>query len=186
MTAEHPAKFGWPPLSDVTAVTKPKRKTRWNLLGCPKLSNRSQPLLDRRSPYCEDLWTRYCCLTSFYRLYRYLPKLRRYSMAKLCDGARMAIFCVFLSPAFPASRVPNTFSDLHCKFTLTSHHCVEVWFTSNLRPLRIGEEKIRKDKEDRRNYRSKIECPNLLRRAARNSFVLLEHSAHNVWCSFVM
>jgi len=28
-------KFGWPPVSDVAAVTKARRKTRWNLLGCP-------------------------------------------------------------------------------------------------------------------------------------------------------
>ena len=34
-TAKHGANFGWPPLSDVGAVTKPGRETRWNLLGCP-------------------------------------------------------------------------------------------------------------------------------------------------------
>jgi len=27
-TAEHHAKFGWPPLNDVAAVTKPRRETR--------------------------------------------------------------------------------------------------------------------------------------------------------------
>jgi len=42
-TAKHHAKFGWLPLNDVAAVTKPRRETRWNLLGCPKLANRSQP-----------------------------------------------------------------------------------------------------------------------------------------------
>jgi len=48
-TAKHRAKFGWRPLSDVGAVTKPRRETRWNLLGCPKLANRSQELMGRRS-----------------------------------------------------------------------------------------------------------------------------------------
>jgi len=24
--------------------------------GCPKLANRSQPLVGRSSPYCEDMW----------------------------------------------------------------------------------------------------------------------------------
>jgi len=48
-TAKHPAKFGWPPLSDVGAVTKWRRETGWNLLGCPKLPNRSQPLVGRSS-----------------------------------------------------------------------------------------------------------------------------------------
>jgi len=67
-TAKHHAKFGWPPLSDVGAVTKPRRKTRWNLLGCPKLANRSQSLVGRSSPYCEDMCRRYICLTCFFQL----------------------------------------------------------------------------------------------------------------------
>jgi len=52
---------GWPPLSDVAAVTKPRRETHWNLLG-----NRSQPLVGQSSPYWGDMWKRYCCLTSFF------------------------------------------------------------------------------------------------------------------------
>ena len=42
--------------------------TDWNLLGCLKLANRSQPLMSRSSPYCKDVWRRYCHLTSFFRL----------------------------------------------------------------------------------------------------------------------
>ena len=34
--------------------------------------------------------------------------------------------------------------------------CVEVWQTSNLRRLRLGEEKRRRKKEERRNHRMKI------------------------------
>jgi len=34
-TAKHRANFGWLPLSDVAAVTKRKRETRWKFLGCP-------------------------------------------------------------------------------------------------------------------------------------------------------
>jgi len=48
------ATFGWRPLSDVGAATKPTRETRWNLLGWPKYANRSQPLIGRSSPYCEN------------------------------------------------------------------------------------------------------------------------------------
>jgi len=72
-TAKQRAKFGWRPLSDVGSVTKSSRKTRWNLLGCPKLVNRSQPLMGRSSPYCEDMWRRYSCLTSFFPNCRYMP-----------------------------------------------------------------------------------------------------------------
>jgi len=65
-TAKHRAKFGWLPLSDVAAVKKPRRESRWNLLWCPKPANRSQPLVGRNSPYCWDMWRGYCCLTSFF------------------------------------------------------------------------------------------------------------------------
>ena len=42
-----------------------RRETSENLQGCPKWSNRSQPLVCRSSPYYEDMWRIYCCLTSF-------------------------------------------------------------------------------------------------------------------------
>jgi len=61
-TAKHRAVFGWLQLNDVGSVTKPRRETRWNLLTCPKHSNRCQPLVCRSLPYCEDTWRRYCCL----------------------------------------------------------------------------------------------------------------------------
>ena len=65
-TAKHCAKFCLPAVSDVATVTKTRRETRWNLLGCLKLSYGSQPLVGWSSPYCEDNWRRYCCLTSFF------------------------------------------------------------------------------------------------------------------------
>jgi len=45
------AKFGWRPLLECREVTLPIRKSRWNLQGCPKLANGSQPLVGRSSPY---------------------------------------------------------------------------------------------------------------------------------------
>jgi len=59
------AQFGWRPLLECRTVTLPRRETRWNLLGCPKLANRYQSLAGQSSPYYEDMWRRYCCLTSF-------------------------------------------------------------------------------------------------------------------------
>jgi len=64
--AKHCAKFGWLLLSDVAAVTKPRCKSRWNYLGCPKLTKQYQPLVGRSSPYCKDIWGRYWCLTSIF------------------------------------------------------------------------------------------------------------------------
>jgi len=59
-------KFGCCPLLECRTVMLPRRETCWNLLGCPKLANRSQLLVGRSSPYCENMWERYCCLTSFF------------------------------------------------------------------------------------------------------------------------
>jgi len=74
-TAKHRVKFGWPPVNDVAAVTKLTRETRWNLLGCPKLTNRSQMLVGRSSPYCKSIRRRYChlTLTSFFSDCRCMP-----------------------------------------------------------------------------------------------------------------
>jgi len=60
------AKFGWHPLLECRAVMLPRRETHWNLQGCPKLANRTQALVSRSSPYYQDMWRRYWCLTSFF------------------------------------------------------------------------------------------------------------------------
>jgi len=60
------------PLLACRAVTLPRRETRWNLQGCPKLANSSQPLVGRSSPYYEDMWRMHRCLTSF-SYWRYMP-----------------------------------------------------------------------------------------------------------------
>ena len=54
------------PTTRCCAVTLPRRETRWNLQGYPKLVNRSQPLVGRSSPYCGNMWRTYCCLTNFF------------------------------------------------------------------------------------------------------------------------
>jgi len=62
------AKFGWRLLLECRAVTLPRRETRWNLHGCPKLTKRSQPLVGRSSPCCGSMLRRCSCLTSFFQL----------------------------------------------------------------------------------------------------------------------
>ena len=99
----------WMPCSNAAKTRNPLK-----LAGVPKLAKGSQPLEGRSSPYCKDMWRRYCCLTSFFSDCRYVPKLRRYSPTKLWDGAQMATFGDFLHPVFPASRVQHV-SDLHPK-----------------------------------------------------------------------
>jgi len=112
--------FGWRRLPECHAVTLPTHETRWNLLECPKLASRSQPLVGRSSPYYEDMWERHCCLTSSFRL----------SICASCEDIAWQIFAMvprwrifrdFVDPAFPASRVQHI-SDMHSKFALGPRH----------------------------------------------------------------
>jgi len=66
------AKFGWRPVLECRAVTLPRSETRWNLQGCPKLANRSQPLVRRSSPYYDDMWRKYRSVTIFFHC-QYMP-----------------------------------------------------------------------------------------------------------------
>jgi len=83
------AKFGWRPLLECHAVTLPRRERGWNLQGCSKLANRSQPLVGRWG-HVEEV----SVFNRFFSDCRYIPQLQRYSPTKLCDGAKMAICCV--------------------------------------------------------------------------------------------
>ena len=74
------------------SANEAKTRNRLKFAGGHELPNRSQPLVGRSSPYCEDMWTRYCCLAILFRLP--MLWLRRFSPTNLCDGAQMAIFCV--------------------------------------------------------------------------------------------
>jgi len=121
-TARHLAKFCWPPLSDVGAVTKPRRETGWILLGCPKLANRSQPLVGRRSLYCGDMWRRYCCLTSFFPIVDTCLSYDDIAEQTCAMVPRWRFFGDFLRPVFLASRVQHISDNV--KFALRPHH---VW-----------------------------------------------------------
>jgi len=111
---------GWCPLIDCRAVTLPRRETRWNLQGCPKLANRSQPLVGQSSLYYEDMWRRYQCLTSFFfqlPIQALAAKIQPDKVVQWCQNGD------FLHPVFSASRVQHI-SDMHSKFALRPHH---VW-----------------------------------------------------------
>jgi len=136
------AKFGWRPLLECRAVTLLRRETRWNLQGCPKLTKRSQPPVGRSSPYCGDMWRRYCCLTRFFLLSIHClscEDIARQIVGWCPDGDFLAFFASCIS----ASRAQRV-SDLHSKFALRLHH---VWkygrhpFQSPTAEIRRGKKK---------------------------------------------
>jgi len=143
------AKYGWRPLLEYRAVTLPRCETRWNLHGCPKLTNWSQPLVGRSWPYCGHIWRRYCCLTSFFLIV---------DMCLSCEGIarqscamvhrwRFFASCIFSKPRAAHFRPASYF---YTKAT----PCVQVWQTSNLQRLRLGEEKKKKKKPQGKNILS--------------------------------
>jgi len=115
--------FCWPPVSDVAAVTKPRQETHCHSLGCPKQPNRSQSLVGRSSPCCEDMWGRYCCLTSFFPIVDTCLSCEDTARQRCATVPRWRFFGGFLRPVLSASRVQHV-SDLHLKFALRPHH---VW-----------------------------------------------------------
>ena len=115
------AKFGWRPILECRAVTLLKRVTRnrWNLQGCPKLANRSQPLVGRKftilSGHVEEVLV-------FNKLFPIVDTcLSSEDIAR--QSRAMVPKWQFLRPVFPASRMQQI-SHLHSKFALGPHH---VW-----------------------------------------------------------
>ena len=114
-------KFGWRLLLECRAVTLPRRETRWNLHGCPKLSKQSQPLVGRSSPYYGDMWRKYCCLPSFIPIVDICVRCEDTAQQ---SGAMVPIwrfFCVIFASCISSGRVQHI-SDLHPKFALRPHH----------------------------------------------------------------
>jgi len=135
-------KFGWHPLLECRAVTMPRRETRWNLHGCPKLENRSQPLVGRSSPYYEDVWRRYRCLTSFLRLsiHALAAKIQPDEGVRWFQNGN---FCVLYFQRAACSTFQTCI--LISKFALRPHH---VWKYGR-HPISDRWDEARK-KEDRR------------------------------------
>ena len=84
-------------------INNPTRETRWNLMGCPKRANRSEPVMGRSSPYCGNLWMRYCYLTSFswLSIHALLAKTQADKVVRWCpDGEFLRYFasCIFSEP----------------------------------------------------------------------------------------
>jgi len=137
------AKFGWRPLlqcrSNAAKTWKPLK-----LQGCPILANRSQLLGGRSSSYYEDMWGRYWCLTSFFRLsiHASAAKTELDKVVQWCQNGN------FLRPVSSASSVQHIL-DMHSKFALRPHH---VWKYGSIQSLTA---EIRRKKKDR-NHREKI------------------------------
>ena len=105
--------FGWRPLLDCHAVMLPRRETRWNLQGCSKLRNRSQPLVEQSSPYYEDMWR----LNKFFfqlSIHALVAKIQPDKDVWWCrDGNFLRHFCVLYFQRAACSTFQTCILNLH-------------------------------------------------------------------------
>ena len=116
-------KFGWCPLLECRAVMLPRRETSWNLQGCLKLPDRSQPLVGRSSPYCGGHVEDILLLNKFFPIADTCLSCEDIARQICAMVPRWRFFYNILRPVFSASRVQHI-SDLHSKFALRPH---DVW-----------------------------------------------------------
>jgi len=100
-----------------------KMRNQLKFAGCPKLVNRSQPLVGRSSPCCKDMYRRYCCFTIFFPIVNMCLCCEDIARQSCAIVSRWRFLATFLHTVFSARRVQHI-SDLHRKFTLRPHH---VW-----------------------------------------------------------
>jgi len=78
---------------------------------------------------------------------------------KIKSGLYDCSLATFLRPVFAASRVQQV-SDLHLSIRTKATPCVEVWQTSNLQRLRLGEEKkTERRRTNKRQDENIMICP---------------------------
>ena len=115
-----------------------------------KLLDRSQTLVGLSSPYCGDMWKRYCCLTSFFPIVDTCLSCEDIARQSCAMVHRWRFFasCIFsdrLAARFrPASKICTKATP--CGLSVWQTSSLAVWQTSSLRRLRLGEEKKKKKK----------------------------------------
>jgi len=120
-----------------------KTRNQFKFVGVPQttgsISAASRPKFAILRRHVENI----LLLNIFFSDGRYVPFLRRYSPTNVCDGAVMAIFGDFLRPVFQRAACSTFQTCILIRTTATP--CVEVWQTSNLRRLRLGEERKKEE-----------------------------------------
>jgi len=135
------------PTTRYLAVTLHQDAKRVEILqGCPKLQDRSQPLVGGSSPYYEDMWSTYCCLSTFFPIVDTCLSCEDTARQICAMVPRWRFLATFLRPVSSASRVQHV-SDLRVKFALRPHHLCMYDRHSTLRRLRLGEETKKKEEQ---------------------------------------
>jgi len=127
------AEYRWRPLCNTTVWLTPttrvpcsnaaKTRNPLKLVGVPQTHQQISAVNGPKFSIYGDMWTRYCCLTSFFPIVNTCLSCEDIARQSCAMVRRWRIFADILRPAFPASRMHHV-SDLHLKFALRPHH---VW-----------------------------------------------------------
>ena len=112
-------------LADAHTTTLPcsntaKTRNPLKLAGVPQTTGPISAASGRSSPYCEDMWRRYCCLT-FFPIVDTCLSCKNIAQQSCTMVPRWRILGDFLCTVFSASHVHHI-SDLHPEFALRPHH----------------------------------------------------------------
>ena len=91
------------------------------LPGVPQTNETISVASGRSSPYCEDMWRRYCCLTIFFPIVDSCLICEDIARQSCAMVPRWRFLATFLHPVIAVSREQHI-SDLHSKFALGPHH----------------------------------------------------------------
>ena len=109
----------WPtPTTRCRAVTLPKCETCWNLQGCLKLPDGSQPLVGRSSPYCGNIWRTYHCLTSLFPIVDTCLSCEDIAPQSCAMVPRWRLFCVLHFQRAACSRFQTCIVNSHWGHTM--------------------------------------------------------------------
>jgi len=100
-----------------------KTRKPLKVAGVPQTPETSSAASGSSSPYCGDMWRRYCCLTSFSPIVDTCLSCEDIARQSCGMVRRWRFFASFVRPVFSASHVQHIL-DLHSKFALRPHH---VW-----------------------------------------------------------
>ena len=128
-----PAEYRWHPLFNAAVWLTPttrvpcsnaaKTRNQLKFAGVPQTPEPMSAVSGKSSPYYEDMWRTYCCLTSFFSIVDTCLSCEDIARQSCAMVPRWRFLATFLRPVFSASRMQHI-SDLHSKFALRPHH---VW-----------------------------------------------------------
>ena len=129
---------------------------------------RSASLVGRCSPYCKDMWWRYCCLRRFFPFIDTCLSCKDIARQSCAMVPRWRIFGDFWGPAFPVSLgspIPTLSLKLTCSHQLNLHTWI-LWLLQYFRHASLSQQ-----------YRNSG-CIKKIRRSRRNHDWILQQKTH--------